>query len=53
MSEEDKEAKLPAAVLCLLTEKQGEEATSESLEGLRQAMVSLAVDQHSRNILLL
>ena len=49
--EEERDIILPQALLQLLSFKQGEDATTESLEGVTQKMASYTIDLHNRNLL--
>ena len=50
--EEDAPAALPQPLLDCITARQGEEATTESLEGLTQKMASQAIDLNNQSMLL-
>ena len=50
--QEESSASLPLPLLQLLSRKQGEEATVESLEGLSQKTASLTIDLYNRDALL-
>ena len=50
-TEEDSSITIPPALLALLTTKKGEEATTESLQGVSQKAASLEIDLHNHHLL--